>query len=445
MRKFVAYRSACAASGALLVAVSCWATDTKVVRVPEDQPTLTRALAAAPQGATIMVAAGEWDARGIVIAGRNVSINGAGTGKTILSGGQVAQVFRVTDASELSLEGLTIRDGYAPGSNSGGGALFVDGAECTIRSCAFVANRGGLGGALFIEGPSRVAVSRCRFEGNASIEVPYGDAGAIFTHGASQLSVDSSIFRHNTAPYHGGAITTLANARFHNCIFDGNSAGYGGAARTYTIGTALTFSHCTFVDNVGAYGTTIYCYYGTVRLINCALRGVGPMLESAHDGRFFGSGSVISSGSIPGYSNITADPQIAADYSLLASSPCIDVGIGQMLATAELWGTGSSACALTATDYAGGHRWNDVLSRPNTSCHRPHFAPDAGAIEFTGIAMSPLMQVDVNDDGALNALDLAAVLASWGVGDCDADLTVDGVVDGVDLSMLLSVWGTCEG
>lgn len=444
MRKFVAYRNACAASAALLVAVSCWATDTKVVRVPEDQPTLAQALAAAPQGATIMVAAGEWDARGIAIAGRNISIVGAGPGRTTLSGGQAAQVFRVTDASELLLEGLTIRDGYAP-EVDGGGALFVDSAECTIRSCTFIANRGRLGGAIFLQGSGRVAVSRSVFEGNAAIHVPYGDAGAIFAHGASQLSVESSLFRHNTAPYHGGAITTLAAARFHNCIFDGNGAAYGGAARTYAAGNTLTFSHCTFVDNVGAYGTTIYCYYGTVRLINCALRGTGPMLETTHDGRFFGSGSVISSGTVPGYSNITADPQIAADYSLLASSPCIDVGIGQMLATAELWGPDFDACALIATDYAGAHRWNDVLTRPNASCHRAWLAPDAGAVEFAGAAMSPLMKVDANNDGALNALDLAAVLAAWGVGDCDADLTVDGVVDGSDLSMLLSVWGTCQG
>ena len=48
---------------------------------------------------------------------------------------------------------------------------------------------------------------------------------------------------------------------------------------------------------------------------------------------------------------------------------------------------------------------------------------------------------DVNLDGTVDGIDLAAILGSWGTSDPSADLTDDGVVSGSDLSVLLSNWG----
>jgi formylglycine-generating enzyme required for sulfatase activity len=54
---------------------------------------------------------------------------------------------------------------------------------------------------------------------------------------------------------------------------------------------------------------------------------------------------------------------------------------------------------------------------------------------------------NLNNDGAIDGVDLGALLGSWGtcVGACPADLNVDGNVDGIDLGLLLSGWGTCPG
>ena len=48
---------------------------------------------------------------------------------------------------------------------------------------------------------------------------------------------------------------------------------------------------------------------------------------------------------------------------------------------------------------------------------------------------------DLDGDGAVNAADLAALLAAWGAcGDCAADLDGDGSVGAADLSILLAAW-----
>lgn len=47
---------------------------------------------------------------------------------------------------------------------------------------------------------------------------------------------------------------------------------------------------------------------------------------------------------------------------------------------------------------------------------------------------------DINDDGKVNAIDLAYVLTYWGTATAIADLNRDGVVDAVDLGIVLSGW-----
>jgi hypothetical protein len=55
----------------------------------------------------------------------------------------------------------------------------------------------------------------------------------------------------------------------------------------------------------------------------------------------------------------------------------------------------------------------------------------------------------MNLDGAVNAIDLAILLASWGpcadpdpqTGFCIADFNSDGEVNAADLARLLSAWG----
>jgi len=50
---------------------------------------------------------------------------------------------------------------------------------------------------------------------------------------------------------------------------------------------------------------------------------------------------------------------------------------------------------------------------------------------------------DINDNGVVDAEDLALVLAVWGTNNAAADLNHDGVVEGADLTLVLGSWGPC--
>jgi hypothetical protein len=54
---------------------------------------------------------------------------------------------------------------------------------------------------------------------------------------------------------------------------------------------------------------------------------------------------------------------------------------------------------------------------------------------------------DVIEDGAVNGVDLAAVINAWGTDGGKlprADIDRNGIVDGADLAILLSGWGPCD-
>jgi hypothetical protein len=52
---------------------------------------------------------------------------------------------------------------------------------------------------------------------------------------------------------------------------------------------------------------------------------------------------------------------------------------------------------------------------------------------------APASPADLNGDGAINGLDLTALLANWG-GSGTGDINQSGVVDGIDLTALLAAW-----
>ena len=54
---------------------------------------------------------------------------------------------------------------------------------------------------------------------------------------------------------------------------------------------------------------------------------------------------------------------------------------------------------------------------------------------------------DIIEDGAVNAIDLAAILNTWATDGGKfprADVDGSGTVDGADLAAVLSAWGPCE-
>lgn len=102
------------------------------------------------------------------------------------------------------IDGFTIRDGNAGNGDGGGGMLLKNGAAPLVRQCRFTAN--------------------------------------ISSNG-------------------GGAVSLNNNVKFEYCLFDANSAEFGGAVfspeNRIEEGDA-SFSHCTFVSNTASEGSALY-------------------------------------------------------------------------------------------------------------------------------------------------------------------------------------------
>jgi hypothetical protein len=157
-------------------------------------------------------------------------------GTTItIDGGNKVQVMKVAPGTTLSLNYLTIADGYCPGC---GGAAIVNYGNLTVINSAVI--------------------------GNSDLEA----AGGIFNNGT--LIVTSSTFTGNsTADGAGGGIfnsgtLTVTNSTFAGNYCEGVGAEGGGIANN---GGTLTVTNSTFSNNNCADGGGIF-NYGTLSVTN---------------------------------------------------------------------------------------------------------------------------------------------------------------------------------
>lgn len=117
---------------------------------------------------------------------------------------------------------------------------------------------------------------------------------------------------------------------------------------------------------------------------------------------------------------LCGDPLANVSLALAPESPAIDLG------------DNDGVPAFLISDLAGAARIADGDGDGDA-------VVDAGAYEATAIACGP----DITCDGAVDAADLGAVLASWGpcAPPCSADIDRSGMVDGADLAIVLANWG----
>jgi hypothetical protein len=98
--------------------------------------------------------------------------------------------------------------------------------------------------------------------------------------------------------------------------------------------------------------------------------------------------------------------------------------------------TGNEAQTQTVKKFAT-REWDSITqpTPPAIIAQRPHII-----IDFT--PAPPGSPFDLNDDGVVNGIDLAILLAVWGAcSPCIADFNGDNAINGVDLAMMLADWG----
>jgi CSLREA domain-containing protein len=264
---------------------------------------------AGPDSDTIAVPEGTFALPGgpLALGTTVVAINGAGPA-TVITGSDAAQVLNAAAGTDLTLRGLTIRDGSS-GALDGGGIFMDDGSRLTAEDVLFegnqTTNKGGAvsfdpngtgtytdvtfrenvasdsGGGVFMNFPSTSNYTRVVFQRNKSLN---GDGGGVELFSPNTSTFTDVLFDSNEAEERGGAVMfnsasgNPAVTTFTRVNAKGNKAldGSGGAVHFNSFAQPQ-FRESTFSGNsaaaVNGGGAIRFNESAQVTLINTTVSG----------------------------------------------------------------------------------------------------------------------------------------------------------------------------
>jgi parallel beta-helix repeat protein len=330
-----------------------------------------------------------------------------------------------TDSTAV-LDGFTITAGNADGTGSDdeGGGMYNSAGCPTLRNCTFSGNAAAWGGGGLYDTSSSPTLTNCTLSGDTALG-PWGYGGAITNDSSSSPTLTNCTISGNSASYVGGGMyndyssaPTLADCMFSgnstvwdgggmcdvscsptltNCVFSGNTAtgvsGSGGGMCNVSSSPMLT--NCTFSGNAAGNsgGGMESSFSSSPTLTNCIVwgntagsesqlcqsGGTTTITYSDIQGGYTGTGNINAAplfvrNPSPGSDGIwgTADDDYG-NLQLQANSPCIDAG-----------NNAAPGLAGVTTDLAGGPRFMDVLTTPDTGSGTAPIV-DMGAYERKGL------------------------------------------------------------
>ena len=369
---------------------------------------------------------------GPLVLDKTLLIAGPGASALAISGNRTQPVFTVT-GSEVSLFGLTVRDG-----RSDQGAGVFNSATLTVADCTFSGHRTFTGAA--IENSGGLGVYRCLFTKNHTdvygsgihntgtariVDSTFEDndadsGGAIFNAGTATLS--GSTLARNLAFASGGAIRNADGATLSiiNTTVSGNDAVGGGGI--HNSGT-LTIVSSTLTGNTGLAGNgilnngaallrhVIIANNGTGANCSGAVSSAGYNLDSGASCQLNGPGDRGSTDPLLGPLGDQGGP--TATHELLPGSPAIDGG--------DPAGCTDTAGGLLFRDQRGYTRSVDGDANGTAVC-------DIGAYEVGAVPLP-----DADDDGVIDSADNCPIVFNPDQADGDGDGVGDACDNCVDV------------
>jgi predicted outer membrane repeat protein len=196
-----------------------------------------------------------------------ITINGAGSGKTIINANSLDRAFAIEYFSSgnktvggLTLSGLTIENGspssHSYDGSSYAGAIYSDGALTLSNDVVLTGNGAGdYGGAIYADSDtgSTVSITGSTLSNNVTDDY----AGAIYDDSPNTMSISKTLLDNNAAATYGGAIAVKGTGgiKLDSSTFTLNTTEeYAGAIYwASSTGGALTATNSTFSDNNGPY------------------------------------------------------------------------------------------------------------------------------------------------------------------------------------------------
>ena len=246
-----------------------------------------------------------------------MTINGAGYS---ISGAASYRIIHIRGGS-VTIENVTLQDGDAGGSSSGGAIHTTSSGTLTITNSIIKDNTAFSGGGISV-GNGTIIIKNSSIYGNRATR---GGGGGIYLRGGR---------------------TTVLNSSFYDNFADGSS-GSGGAIHIF--GGTATLTHVTVHDNRATAGGGIRIRSGSLTLRNSIVSGStsdgsARISDCVNDGTLTpttGNGNLIQDGACS--AEFSGDPGLASSasgsppyYALLSGSSAIDAVTCDQLTGADL-------------------------------------------------------------------------------------------------------------
>ena len=197
-----------------------------------------------------------------------LTINGAGSGITIVDGQGADRIFQILPGARITIAGLSIRNGN-PGAQADGGGILVDGTgRLTLDDSSIFSNTALSGGGIVVRG--LLAATDCSISGNQGGGVSTGGGLLVFRNvqvsgnaGGYAITVSDV----GTMTYDGGTVSDNQGGGIRNVagsratltdVLIANNTGGGGIRNHGTSRTRLILSNSTVVSNTATSGAGIY-------------------------------------------------------------------------------------------------------------------------------------------------------------------------------------------
>ncbi len=213
-----------------------------------------------------------------------LTIIGAGAGLTIFDGGGSVQVLYICTSytsdtnAQISISGITFRNGKNSGGMGGGLAISTSYADITVRDSEFDNNRSNsLGGGAYAFSSSGVSFTNNTFSNNSATS----GSGVNASGGTVTLTNNTFSYNRATVPdtfnSGGGASASGGTVTLTNNTFSNNTAnGHGGGVDVGSESGIVTLAYNTFSNNTGdgfGGGGSVFSDTGIITLTNNTFNG----------------------------------------------------------------------------------------------------------------------------------------------------------------------------
>lgn len=339
-----------------------------VISVPGDAPTIQAAIDGAVAGDEIVVAPGVYRET-IDLLGKAITLRSAeGADRTVIDGSDRHDSVVMC----INGEGVdTVLQGFLVTGGTGSDAVFGDDARVG-------------GGMLVIR--SNPSVVDCIFRANAATFL----GGGFYSGSGSFVNILDCIFEDNAAEKGGAFYSMNSMAVIQRTTFVENVAGYGGGALYIDNRSDVQVLDCTFSKNLAMYnGGALYAYDCRPVVLDCT---------------FTRNAAIFKGGAV--YHGYRSDTQLARCEFL---TPNDDIA-------------GTSGFRLSSLRPRGACCIGDscvVIERELClGAGGLYVGDDTGCDQVAALCPAPLVG-DVNDDGAVDVVDLFLLMGSWGRSDLD--------------------------